>query len=238
MATIPPARPSRPSIRLTALAMSTTHTTVNRADMFDERITVSKKGIRSTTSDTPTTLRTTPATTMPATLAGTDSGEMSSTTPTAQITAAATSTPIISDGAANTDAKSPSSQAVAAPTNRPNSIAVPPSVAVGDSWTLRSSGATRTPDRVARRRATGVAAAVATAAAPPTRAKASPPGRSSDPVTLIGPSAPVRREPTTQFDHLGPHGVDSGIVVNAAEGTGNQVGDDGHLGFTHPLGRG
>ena len=52
---------------------------------------------------------------------------------------------------------------------------------------------------------------------------------------VIRPLTPVGREATTQFDDLCPNFVNCGIVVNAAEGAGDQVGNDGHLRLTHPL---
>ena len=168
MPTIPAASPSRPSMRFKALTKSTTHTTVSSAERSGDSRTTSRNGIRRTTRATPVSDRTLPASTMPATLAGGETGRMSSITPTTQITTAAETTPSISVGAANTSEKSPTIHAVKTPASNPPSIDGPPRDGVGAVWTLRSSGATTSPEPTANRRTTGVAAAVTKAATAPT----------------------------------------------------------------------
>ena len=155
-------------MRLTALAMSTTHTTVNSADRSGDSRIRSRNGTRSTSSDTPASDSTAPAATMPATLAGADTGRTSSSVPTVQMSVAATSSPIISVGVAKAAEKSPIPQATARPTTRPAIMASPPRAGMAYSWTCLSSGATTRLAPAAARRTTGVASAVVSAAATPT----------------------------------------------------------------------
>ena len=179
MATMPAASPSRPSMRFNALARSTTHTTVSSAERSGESRTTSRNGMRRTTRATPVSDRTLPASTMPATLAGAETGRTSSITPTTQITTAAETTPSISVGAANTSEKSPTIHAARMPASSPPNIAVPPRDGVGAVWTFRSSGATTSPEPMANRRTIGVAAAVAKAATAPTIKWGTTPGTGS-----------------------------------------------------------
>ena len=97
MATIPVAKPSKPSIRFIALANSTTHKTVANAARSGVSNTTSTKGILRTTKETPTSDKTLPAMTIPAIFAGAVIGFTSSITPTAHITTADKRTPNISD---------------------------------------------------------------------------------------------------------------------------------------------
>ncbi len=168
MATIPVAKPSKPSIRFIALANSTTHKTVANAARSGVSNTTSTKGILRTTKETPTSDKTLPAMTIPAIFAGAVIGFTSSITPTAHITTADKRTPNISDCEEKTAEKSPISHAASEPANSPNSIAGPPRFGVGDSCTSLSSGAEIISNRLAAFRASGVATNVAIAATPPT----------------------------------------------------------------------
>ena len=80
---MPAARPSRPSTRLTALAMPITHSTVTSADRSAESTTRPENGTRKYTMLTPLMVRMLPASTRPATLAGADTSNRSSMKPTA-----------------------------------------------------------------------------------------------------------------------------------------------------------
>ena len=131
MAITPAANPSRPSIRLTALAISSTQHTLTRVARSGDNTVKPSSGIGTLMIDTPLNARIDPASTMPATFAGGDTSRMSSTSPVAKITVAAIATPTMFDGDSNTDSNSPSNAAHANPARRPRYIAPPPSDGVG-----------------------------------------------------------------------------------------------------------
>ncbi len=152
MATIPPARPSSPSIRLMALHMPATHTTVIRADRSGDSANSPKNGMRKKMMLTPAIDRMLPASTMPASLAGGDISRRSSIWPTAQMTIDASATPSGGAIVRNTAANSPLSQAASRPTSTPARMPAPPRMGVGTLWTRRASGWTTAPTRSDRAR--------------------------------------------------------------------------------------
>ena len=95
MNTMPAASPSRPSMRLIALASSTTPMTVTSGARSGDSTTNSEfaNGTRKNSMVTPSSDSTLPLSTWPAILAGGDTGRMSSIAPTTNITAAASSSP-------------------------------------------------------------------------------------------------------------------------------------------------
>ena len=78
MATMPAASPSRPSIRLMALTMATSHSTVTTKAKSWDKMTASSTGRRRLSTVTPANARALPASTMEATLAGADISRTSS----------------------------------------------------------------------------------------------------------------------------------------------------------------
>ena len=78
MATMPAARPSKPSIRLMALAMATSQSTVTTKAKSWDRISASSTGSLRFSTVTPANDRMLPASTMEATLAGADISRTSS----------------------------------------------------------------------------------------------------------------------------------------------------------------
>ena len=81
--------------------------------------------------------------------------------------AAPSTTPSGSDDDVNTRWNASSRQATSIASMKAPNIATPPSVAVGTSCTLRSSGATTAPNLIEMARTIGVRTNVATAATPP-----------------------------------------------------------------------
>ena len=155
-------------MKLTTLAIPTTHNTVTSADQSADRNKTSRNGTRNTRIDTPVSDRMLPASTIPAIFAGGEISRRSSMSPTPKITAAAATTPTTSVRAASTWPKSSISAAASTAATIPAIIAAPPAVGVGASCTWRSSGATTAPTRMARRRTSGTSANVTAAATTPT----------------------------------------------------------------------
>ena len=160
MATIPAASPSRPSMRLTALASPTTHSTVMSSDHPDDRITRSKNGTLNTSIETPAAWRTTPATAVPAALARGDSPLVSSASPTPKMVPSARTPPRISPR----DDRSPMNSPTAAAARIPAIIAMPPATGVGLSWTWRTPGSEAAPHLTASLAVSGTNANVTAAA--------------------------------------------------------------------------
>ena len=132
MATMPAARPSRPSMRFTALAMPTTQSTVmQRRQVGRQQDQVGEAGPGRTGCSRRRPTGCCPASTMPAILAGADTSRRSSMSPTTKMTTAAITTPSGWVLPSNTASNSPDCQATAMATRNPASIAAPPSVAVG-----------------------------------------------------------------------------------------------------------
>ena len=169
MPTIPAASPSRPSTRLTALAIPTTHNTVSTGIRSAERTTVvPANGNRKNSMLIPKRYRMVPARIWPDILAGGDISRRSSAIPTAKITDAPKTRPMGSDEPRNRVLRPGSCDATTMAASRPRNMAAPPTVAVGRSCTRRSSGTTMIENRTARRRTTKVQAQVAKAATRPT----------------------------------------------------------------------
>src|SRR3954463_1647259 len=98
IAVTPAARPSRPSMRLMALAMPTTHTTVMNAERSGVSENTPRNGTRKKIVLTPASDSTLPASTMPASLAGAETPSQwtlrsSSMSPTAKMSRDAATTP-------------------------------------------------------------------------------------------------------------------------------------------------
>jgi hypothetical protein len=113
---------------------------------------------------TPSSERTPPASTIPATFAGADTSRTSSSMPTAKITAAPSTTASGSDDPWKTLSNPESCDATPMATRKAMNMAAPPSVGVGTVWTRRSSGPTTAPTRIAIRRTRGVVMKVTVAA--------------------------------------------------------------------------
>jgi hypothetical protein len=111
-----------------------------------------------------------PAMTMPVTLAGAEIGRRSSISPTAKMTAAASSTPSGSELFRNRVENRSICQAAPIAAPSPRNIATPPMAGVGCACTRRSSGGTTHPKWRATRRTTGVVTIVTKAAMKPTNA--------------------------------------------------------------------
>ena len=118
-------------MRLTALAMPTTQSTVMSGDRSADRTTKPAKGIRKKSSVTPSRESRLPEKTWPATLAGGDTGRRSSRRPTANMTLAATSRPRGSELPRNMGLKAGMSQATPRAATNPPNMAAPPRVGVG-----------------------------------------------------------------------------------------------------------
>ena len=155
-------RPSRPSMRLMALAIPTTHSTDSRYDQSLDSTNTPRNGTRNTSIETPEITRMLAASTMPAIFAGAETSRRSSITPTATITMAASTRPSGSVLPSKIWSKAPIAQATPMPTSSPTSMPIPPRVAVGRLWTRRSSGLTTAPRRNARRRTRNMDAKVTT----------------------------------------------------------------------------
>ena len=193
---MPAARPSRPSIRFTALAMPTTQSTVSSTDHSADRNTKSQNGTRNTSMDMPAPYSTTAAAAIPATLAGGDSPLTSSRKPVANSTATPATPPRISPGASRMSGTPPTADAAAAAATTPASIAMPPAAGVAVSWMWCSSGGRLAPTRTASLAVSGTKTKVTTAATPPTTANGS-----TDPTPDAYPSPvptpPLRPRPTS-----------------------------------------
>ena len=170
IAITPVASPSRPSIRLTALAITSTHITVTSAARSVDNTVKPMSGSGTLSIEIPASTRIEPENTMPATFAGADTSRMSSITPVRKITPAASTTPRMYTGVSNMARNCGSSDAQVTPATMPRNIAPPPSVGVGRSWILRSPGVAIAPKRSANRIMSGTIAAVTTAVTPRTSA--------------------------------------------------------------------
>ncbi len=169
MATMPAASPSRPSTRLTALAMPTTHRTVTTGMRSDDRTSVVlRKGSRKYSMLIPNRYRTVPARIWPDSFAGGDISRRSSTIPTAKMIDAASTRPMGSELPRNSILSPGIWEATTTEASRPRYIADPPRVGVGRSCTRRSSGRTMIEKRTASSRAAKVQIQVTTAATAPT----------------------------------------------------------------------
>src|SRR5579875_1024806 len=164
MHTIPAASPSRPSMKLTALMVTTTTRMVSTVPWFGSRISVSPPGSGTQFSSAPLQTRIAPAATCPASLLTGPSPHRSSTTPTATMSPPATSPPY---------------------------MARPPSSGIGTTWTSRSRAACIAFAAIAPLRTSGVSRYVTAAVisrralralshcsppAKPARSSAGPPG--------------------------------------------------------------
>src|SRR5579872_1811418 len=238
MPTTPAASPSRPSMRLTALAISATQITVRSGERSGESTTNPAKGIRKNSSVTPRSDSRLPEKTWPASLAGGDTSRRSSRAPTANIVVAPISSPSGSGVPRNTGRNRGSTEATAMAARNPPYMAAPPRVGVGRSWTRRGSGETTAPRRMATRRTVGVRAQVTTAATARTRRYSAMPavqdGMSGRGRRVIGDPSPgigreLRAQPGRRLPDLGRHG----LVVGGPQDPGDERGDLRHLGLPH-----
>ena len=97
IATIPPARPSSPSIKLIDCVIPNNQKTVNNGIQSLGKTNTSKNGTRKKNMVTPNVTSASAATTTPVTFIGADTSRMSSTIPKTKTTTAAMSTPINSE---------------------------------------------------------------------------------------------------------------------------------------------
>ncbi len=149
-------------MKLMALVMPSTHTTLSRYDQFESRTNVLMNGMRSERMLIPENTSTLAASTIPDILAGADTSRRSSMAPTARMTTAAITSPSGSVLLSNTELNASSRQATAMPTRKPRSMPMPPRVGVGRVWTRRSSGRTTAPILIASRRTSGTSTRVVT----------------------------------------------------------------------------
>ena len=163
MATIPPARPSSPSMRLMALAIPTTQRTDNKYDQSVESKKTPANGTRKTRIEIPEITKTLAAITIPATFAGAETSRRSSIAPTPAMTNAASTNPSGSVLPLKTTSNEPIHHAVNMPARTPSSMATPPRVGVDRSCTCRASGRTTAPIRTDKRRTPNNATNVVTA---------------------------------------------------------------------------
>src|SRR5581483_6462493 len=238
MPTTPAASPSRPSIRLTALAISATQITVSSGDRSGERTTKPAKGILKNSSVTPSSDRRLPEKTWPASLAGGDTSRRSSRAPTANIVVAPISSPSGSEVPRKTGRNRGRTEATAMAARKPPYIAAPPRVGVGRSWTRRGSGDTTAPRRMATRRTVGVRAQVTRAATARTRMYSAMPavqdGMPAGTGRVMGDASPgigreLGAEPGRRLPDLGGHR----LVVGGPQHPGDERGDLGHLRLPH-----
>src|SRR4051812_11500539 len=236
MMTMPAARPSRPSIRLMALAKTTTVTTVTSGARSGESTMTSapENGTWKNSIETPNSESRLPASTIPAIFAGGDTSRRSSSAPVANITPAARITPAGSDEPLNISRNCGIWDATPIATRNPTNMAAPPSSGIVVVWTSRALGTFTAPMRNASFRTRGTSANFNVAATKKTTAY--------PPISSSGPARPrasrsgelgVRGELPAQtvrlVEHVDPHRV----VVGRPQHRGDQPRDLGHLGLGH-----
>src|SRR5437764_15128413 len=170
MATMPAASPSRPSMKLTAFAMTATHTTVTSGCKSRDSDSTPVNGNRKKNIDTPSRYSTDPASTWPDSLAGAEISRTSSPRPTAKMIVAAITTANGADDPSNTSLKSGSCDATAIATRKATNMAAPPTVGSGVVCTRRSPGITTRLRTTTTLRTTNVSNQVPTSATAKTMA--------------------------------------------------------------------
>ena len=140
MATIPAAKPSKPSMRFTACVMPNSHNTVKSGTQSSDNTNTSRNGKRNWNIVTPNQTSEIAATTSPVTFAGGEMSRMSSNKPRAKVMLHATTTPMISVLSSNSASKSLIKLAPTMPAKMPTNIPIPPTSGVGTGCIRRSSG--------------------------------------------------------------------------------------------------
>src|SRR5579859_7760970 len=169
---MPAARPSMPSMKLTALMVMTTSRMVNVTLRSGSSEKICPFGVGSHGSDSPLHTRMPAAATCPASWLMALSPHRSSMKPTTASSPPASSSPswVREPAAWNGDCMNGSRLATSKPATRPPYIASPPSRGVGSVWTSRSLGLAIAPVVTATRRASGTSRNVTAAVTSITRA--------------------------------------------------------------------
>ena len=136
MPTTPAARPSSPSMKLTAFITSTTTKTVIARET--PKLPTVKPPIGSETICTPLEAKIQAAAIWPPILAVQSSSIRSSSSPTTTISPPAPTIAQIGPGSLNTDSNQPNDPAAMMPTTIAKKIATPPILGVGVLWTSRA----------------------------------------------------------------------------------------------------
>src|SRR6476661_1897532 len=234
MTTTPAARPSSPSMKLTAFVNSTTANTV-RPTMIGCGSTVTPP-IGSWKSVTPLNAMIPAAIIWPPILVSQSSSRMSSMAPRTQTIAAPHSTALSSGPSRKTWPRNGSLLAASIDAAKPRKMATPPSRGIGVECTSRSRTGVNAPVRTATARRRGVAAYVITAATIRTRRYSRTQGASR-----VGRDSASRvcREAGHEVRHAGPDLLGDrvvGVGVTLDDGLRDEVGDGAHLVGAHPLG--
>src|SRR4051812_25432390 len=240
MITMPAARPSSPSIRLIALANTTTVTTVTSgARSGDSTMTSApENGTWKNSIDTPKSESRLPASTIPAILAGGDTSRRASSAPVANITPPARITPAGSDDPSNISRNCGICDATPNAMRKPTNIAAPPSSGVAVVCTSRAVGTFTAPMRNASFRTSGTSAKVRPAATAKTTAYPPYVLTSRLPRARRSRAGELRvgRELAAQgvrlVEHVDPHAV----VVRGTQHGRDHARDLGHLRLAHPRG--
>lgn len=138
MHTMPAARPSRPSTKLTALMVMTTRATVSSVPCHWVSATVPTPGIGSHRIVRPWMTMTAAAIICPPSLIRASISNLSSSTPISQISAAPESSALGSVESWKTQSRLWRWAATISPAHSPPNMAMPPSLGVGSRWTSRA----------------------------------------------------------------------------------------------------
>src|SRR6266487_439933 len=156
MQTIPAARPSRPSMKFTALMVATTTRIVSTIDSFGVRLNRWSCGSGKLDSWAPLATRIPPAATWPASLPSAFIPQRSSIMPITTIRPPASSRPLTRPLPGNTLRSGTSWLATSSPAASPRYIAMPPMRGIGAACTSRSRAAGTARTLIANWRTSGV----------------------------------------------------------------------------------
>ena len=175
IAATPASNPSSPSMKFIALVSTTVSSTVSTMPCVWSRMTRlppvgPSSGSHSTCHWTPNSTSTPAARICPASLAIASRSNLSSSTPTRQISPPAASTPTISDDETNAAPRAGSCSAISTAPAKPAYTATPPIRGIGSECTSRSRIGVTAPIRTAISRTTPVSRKVTTTAVPNTSA--------------------------------------------------------------------
>src|SRR5919199_6064482 len=230
MAETPAARPSRPSMKFSALTVSTVSRIVAGTPTSgpSERVPMSATGRNRNASCTPSSTITPAAAIWPVSLVSASRPKRSSRTPSRQISPPATRTAMVWVLNSKLRCSEGSCEATRTPAATPRYIATPPPRGVGMTCTSRSRTAAITRNRTAATRTTGVARKVTSAAVRRTTAysRIGSGGARGLGVGRVGP------------DQLadGPGDLRGARAVGVADGRPDERGDLLHVALDHPLG--
>src|SRR3954467_3547630 len=229
MAETPAASPSRPSMKLSALTVSTVSRIVSGTPTSgpSETVPMSATGRNTNASCTPSSTITPAAAIWPVSLVSASRPNLSSRTPSRQISPPATSTAAVCESSkVRCSAGSRVATSTAAAT--PRYMATPPPRGGGMTCTSRSRGAAIMRQRIATIRTTGVARKVTTAAVSRTTAYSR--------IGLCGlPRLGVGGVGTDELPDGGPDLV-AAASVGVADRRPDERGDLLHLALGHALG--